>query len=189
MTAKLGWFQDNDTGVGLALPFSPDINPTAEFNNIKNDSYPAVVTVANPFPIGETVLRSGGGVFNLTVEGLHELRNAGEAEWFGYQMLIALGRSGPGELLVNNQEWDPVLFSSGNCRIIRAAENSLLIYRLSFVMSVPNATDLTSGVSSGTIQTYDGRNSKGDYWYASRDRKSTRLNSSHIPLSRMPSSA
>ena len=31
--------------------------------------------------------------------------------------------------------------------------------------------------------------STGYYWHAFGDRKSTRLNSSHIPLSRMPSSA
>ena len=36
---------------------------------------------------------------------------------------------------------------------------------------------------------FDGADEEEQYKYPKRDRKSTRLNSSHIPLSRMPSSA
>ena len=48
------------------------------------------------------------------------------------------------------------------------------------INSYPNYKLNSNGYSTGVIASYN---------YSQRDRKSTRLNSSHIPLSRMPSSA
>ena len=70
---------------------------------------------------------------------------------------------------------------AGGIPVIRALRESLLGEPISRVMGIINGTTnfiLTKMTEEGA-----------DYMAALTDRKSTRLNSSHIPLSRMPSSA
>lgn len=169
MAANLGQFVDTEEWAGTVLfPTSPDVNITAEFNNLKIASSPAVPVDTNKFPAGETVLRSGGGLLNLTIDAHYELRNAGEAEWFGHQMLTQLGQSGKGYLDINNQRWESVIFERGTCKIIRAASSSLLIYNLSFIMSSPTVQALPSSTAlTDTPPAYGTRTSAGDYAYGS----------------------
>ena len=97
-----------------------------------------------------------------------------------------------GARMVDFGGWDLPVQYSGLLAEHTAVRNACGLFDVShmgeFILKGPDALDLIQRVTSNDASILE--NGKVQYsCFPNEDRKSTRLNSSHIPLSRMPSSA
>ncbi len=113
----------------------------------------------------EFIFDVGGGYYNLVVAGEIERHNQGDAEWWLYQKLLALGASGLGDLSVNGHKFPNAMFTSG-----RGYVNAFkaVTYWYQFACSLPErSASLAAGDSAGADEAeYAGRGSWDIYHLA-----------------------
>jgi hypothetical protein len=112
----------------------------------------------------------GGGLFQLSVTSYFERTTSGAAEWFCYEFLRDLGKTGIGKLQIADQVWIDTLFTGGKCSIRNAANSSYICYELTFIRSLPKDAGLAAKLTPDPVEPAEAgaRTSAGSYTFATK---------------------
>jgi len=112
--------------------------------------------------------RAGRNRFLVRVIGGVLRHNRGDAEWYLYTKLRALGKTGPGELAVNDLVWPRAMFVSGTGEIsMSSATGCWVEYRYEFEIGLPQDTANPSPAYTAPAEPaeYEGRSNAGSFIY------------------------
>ena len=163
MTAVLGYFRDVSTGMSFTLPTSPSVSLGLKFDRTElldhtSDSGKLKGTL-NLFDLG-------GGTLTIGVSGVCERYNAGDAEWYMYQLLTTCLNSGLGYLGVNQYEYPNCWFIQGKAEVFYADPVPKVTYDLQFQSTLPFNPPWDPAITPGSVPIeYPGRSEGGIFLF------------------------
>lgn len=119
-----------------------------------------VATHKPTIQVGEALFDIGGESQTLHVVGECQRHNLGDAEWYLYQKLLALGQSTTGALTVNGQAYGNCAFQSGSGEI---AGHTWVSYRHEFLQG--DNSSGAAGTAAAMVAEYGGRSSAGAFTF------------------------